>query len=102
MTVVLAGISEDAGARYESAEPTATAADIGEETVNEEQQTAEELYVLKNRGGTAAVFSGSGELLLETDISVAGLRETDRKMLENGIEVNSYESVLKLLEDLSS
>ena len=38
----------------------------------------------------------------ETGIAVSGLREQDRTLLENGLKVDSYENVLKLIEDFSS
>ena len=37
-----------------------------------------------------------------TGIVVSGLRDSDRALLESGISANSYEEILKLVEDFSS
>lgn len=38
----------------------------------------------------------------DTGISVPELREKDRHLLEQGVHVDSYENVLKLIEDFNS
>ena len=38
----------------------------------------------------------------ETGIAVSGLRQQDRILLERGMYVDSYENVLKLIEDFNS
>jgi hypothetical protein len=40
--------------------------------------------------------------MIETTIDIEGLRAVDRTMLEAGIGADSYEDVLKLLEDFGS
>ena len=37
-----------------------------------------------------------------TGIEISGLRKEDRTLLENGIHADSYEEVLKLIEDFAS
>jgi len=61
-------------------------------------------YYLKNCDGFIAVYSGMRARSPEsvTAIETAGLRGTDRAMLERGIPVTDRETLLELLEDLGS
>lgn len=60
-------------------------------------------YILKESGGYVAVFSGSGQALVEkTDIPVSRLRAADRALLESGIAAADRETLLELLEDFGS
>lgn len=61
----------------------------------------EPLFILRAQDGKVVVFRSDEQetLFLKTDIHVSGLREYDKKLLQNGIQVNSYEEVIGLLED---
>ena len=61
-------------------------------------------YVVRAYNGKIALFeSGTASTpIIETDIEVSALRAYDRRLLEDGIEVDSYEDVLRLFEDFGS
>ena len=61
-------------------------------------------YTLRAYNGHIAVFYGdnSGSPVIETAIDVNTLRAVDKEKLEAGIIVDSYNDVLKLLEDFGS
>lgn len=77
-------------------EQKAVMADVGADAVN-----SEPVYMLKAHNGKVAVFV-DGELTVTTDISVNGLRQTDRELLSDGIVLGSYTDVLCMLEDFGS
>lgn len=62
---------------------------------------ADDTYTVSEYDGDVGVYR-DGELIFTAGINTSGLRETDRRLLMNGIETGSYEDVLRLLEDLSS
>ncbi len=66
-----------------------------------EETLAHDGYTVKAVNGNIGVYYMS-ELIFETDISVATLRESDRESLVNGVDTDNYEEVLRLLEDFSS
>lgn len=61
-------------------------------------------YWLRSYNGHIAVYNHKEDAspMIETTIDVEGLRVVDRTMLESGVGANSYEDVLKLLEDFGS
>lgn len=61
-------------------------------------------YTLREHNGFIAVFCDDiyGEPIIETDISTSMLRAVDREKLSNGINADSYEQILSLLEDFGS
>ena len=61
-------------------------------------------YILRAYNGKIALFTDNfaETPAVETDIAVSMLRAYDRRLLEIGIEVNTYEDVLRLLEDFGS
>ena len=59
-------------------------------------------FMLKEYNGVIAVFLEDGTPAVETGIAVSQLREFDRLLLEQGIEAESYEELLSLLEDFGS
>jgi len=61
-------------------------------------------YTLKEHNGFIAVFCDDiyGEPMIETDISTAMLRTVDKEKLASGINADSYEQILSLLEDFGS
>jgi hypothetical protein len=61
-------------------------------------------YWLRAYDGHIAVYDNqsSDKPIIETTIDVDSLRTVDKAMLSNGIEAESYEDVLKLLEDFGS
>lgn len=65
---------------------------------------AEAAYFLRDSAGYVAVFSGrrTREPLAVTAIETAGLRSTDRLLLQKGIPVCDSGELLLLLEDLGS
>ena len=78
------------------------------EMVNAEIMTAEPVssqpdYLVKEHNGVIAVFlNGESQPMIQTDIYVNGLRQTDRELIKNGIALESYTDVLCLLEDFDS
>lgn len=56
---------------------------------------------LRSEGGVVAVYSG-GEKVAETEISLSGLRDADRALVEGGVAVEDYEELVRLIEDLNS
>ena len=67
-------------------------------------EAVENKFIIRAHNGKIALFSDSfaSAPAVETDIDVSLLRAYDRELLENGIEANTYEDVLRLLEDLGS
>ncbi len=62
-----------------------------------------QVYRLGEHKGLVAVYSGSGtEPVSVTDIALASLRQADREMIARGLEADSQEELLRLLEDLGS
>ena len=60
-------------------------------------------YIVREESGRVAVFSGDSERPeIYTDINTSRLREYDRALLENGIEIEGYDSVIGILEDFSN
>ena len=61
-------------------------------------------YIVRAHNGKIALFTDDFTLTpaIETDIDISGLRAYDRRLLENGIVVSTYEDVLRLLEDFGS
>lgn len=71
--------------------------------IDEPVQTAAQQYVLRSESGKITVFSGNSELPeIETGIDTSHLREYDRQLLEQGIEIEGYEKMIGLLEDFSN
>ena len=58
-------------------------------------------YIVGQWDGRVALFTKDFENrpALETDIDIQNLREYDRQLLSAGITVDSYEDVLRLIED---
>ena len=65
------------------------------------QDPAPEGYVLTGADGMIGVFR-NGELILRTDVRLDGLRVGDRALVEEGIRSDSYEEILRLLEDFGA
>lgn len=60
----------------------------------------ESVYTLKDENGSIIIeYMGTKT---ETEIRTAGLRSYDKDLLAKGIEAESYEQVLMLLEDFNS
>lgn len=60
-------------------------------------------YVLRSYEGCICVFeSGEDNPVIRTDITLEALRETDQALLESGITVDSYEKLIRILEDFDS
>ena len=59
-------------------------------------------YIIRSYNGRVAVFTDGSTPAVETDIDVNMLRAYDRRLLERGIEVSTYEDALRLLEDFGS
>ena len=61
-------------------------------------------YIIRSHNGKIALFTNDFTTTptVETDIDVNMLRAYDRQLLERGIEVSTYEEVLRLLEDFVS
>ena len=53
--------------------------------------------------GRVAVFPAAGGApISSTEIRLAGLRECDRELIRRGVPVETYEELLRLVEDLNS
>lgn len=61
-------------------------------------QEPDKSYILTDCNGHIGVFSG-GKLILLTNVKLDDLRSSDRALLEAGIEVDSYEALMRLLQD---
>lgn len=93
--------------RQDGAEIATSGYDAGEAPVQvayaqqeEDEPDAGERYLLKAYGGYIAVYtSDSSEPYIITDIALSHLRESDRRMVELGMEVETREELLSLLED---
>ena len=61
-------------------------------------------YIIRTYNGKIALFIDDFDAYpaVETDIEVRLLRAYDRRLLDAGIEVSTYEDVLRLLEDFGS
>lgn len=61
-------------------------------------------YWLRSYNGHIAVYSNKMDDVptIETTIDVEGLRAVDKELLDKGIKAETYEDVLKLLEDFGS
>ena len=68
------------------------------------QAQAQDPYLIRSYNGHIAVFMNKDDKSpgVETTIETETLRSVDKEKLQNGIEVNTYEDVLKLLEDFGS
>lgn len=68
------------------------------------QSETQEPYLLRSFNGHVAVFFNRDDETpgIETMIETETLRSVDRDKLQNGIEADTYEDVLKLLEDFGS
>lgn len=58
------------------------------------------VYTLKDSDGVIIIMHD--DETIETDIKTDGLRAYDRDLLNEGIVVDDYEDVLKLIEDFNS
>lgn len=76
----------------------------GETTVSNLSEIREtDEYLIKSYNGYIAVYYDSkGYPAWISDMPVGSLREYDRKLLKNGITVESREALLQILEDLES
>lgn len=65
---------------------------------------ADTAFVLRDCGGYIGIYSSMSASSPEsvTNISTAGLRAADRKLLEKGIPVSGRDELLTLLEDFGS
>ena len=66
-------------------------------------ETGSVRFALYAQNGCVAVLDPAlGERAVVTDIELVTLRETDRQLIEAGLQVDSREELLSLLEDLGS
>jgi len=96
--VALTSIGVTWGAGQSAPEPTPV------EIAAEQGQGQEGKFIVRAHNGKIALFTDDFTITpaIETDIDVNGLRAYDRALLERGIEVDTYEDVLRLLEDFGS
>lgn len=66
-----------------------------------EESPAELGYVLTDYEGVIGVYHGDALILL-TDVRLDTLRRADRELLEEGIEVDTYEALMRLLQDFDA
>ena len=63
----------------------------------------EEGYTIGEHKGLVAIYAvGDPEPITVTDIELASLRQTDREMIARGLQAESREELLALLEDIGS
>ncbi|MDR0445472.1 MAG: hypothetical protein LBH17_00295 [Oscillospiraceae bacterium] len=90
LLAILALVSYAVGAAYEVEKPGETPEDA-------------RLYVVRDIGGRVTAFSADADIpAIETEIETSGLREYDRVLLRQGIEVTGYRELVGLLEDFSN
>jgi hypothetical protein len=69
----------------------------------ESERSGNSGYMVKASDGKVAVFMPpGGEPVVVTGVDVSTLRSHDIALLENGVSVNTYEQLIRLLEDFSS
>jgi len=75
-----------------------------EEDAAEAAAAVEDRFVIRSYNGKVALFAEGFAAVpaVEIDIDVSLLRAYDRELLENGIIADTFEDVLRLLEDLGS
>ena len=67
------------------------------------QTEAEPLYILKDYGGRIALYKRGYSLPVEIfDVTTKSLPQSDKKLIENGIQASSDEEAQKLIEDYTS
>ena len=78
--------------------------DEGEDIPGAADAAQPETYVVKNVEGRVCVFSASQERepIIVTDIDFDRLRENDKSAILDGIELERFEDVLRLIEDFNS
>ena len=81
-------------------EPVAGVIDKQEAGVFAEDDKENEKYILSE--GEGNIIIRYKDEIFETDISTSGMRAYDRELLKAGIEAETYEEVLMLLEDFNS
>ena len=71
--------------------------------VKEDEKTTGQTYILKSKGSGVSLYliesDGSEKLYKSYDIPVRFLPKSDREALKKGIEFNSIDDVLQLIED---
>ena len=67
----------------------------------EERELISAGYILAAAEGNIGVYRG-GELIMRTDVRLEGLRRGDRELIEAGIHAETYEDVMKLLQDFDA
>lgn len=87
-TLALAGMAAGAvaAAAYAAEEPPP------------EESPADLGYILTDCDGVIGVYRGD-ELILRTDVRLETLREVDRELLRAGIQAETYEAMMRLLQD---
>ncbi len=58
-------------------------------------------YTLAEYNGYIGLFEGE-RLILMAEVPVAGLRRTDRELITRGINADTYEQAMRLLEDFGA
>ena len=58
-------------------------------------------YILTDAGGNIGVYR-AGELILRTDVPLQGLRRGDRELIEAGMEVGTWEELMRILQDVDA
>ena len=71
------------------------------QTLQTERNTQETEYRIGVQDGRVAVFR-HGELYLKTETAVSSLPKSDRKKIEDGIEIDSLKELKERLEDYCS
>jgi len=81
----------------------ATVSALGTQNTAPEPSPAPAHYTVRAENGRITVYPGDKtQPELYADIDLSRLREYDRALLEQGIEIDGYEGVIGLLEDFSN
>ena len=77
--------------------------EVIEDSGKKEEETVGETYILKSKGSGVSLYlkktDGTEKLYKSYDIPVRFLPKSDREALKKGIEFNSIDDVLQLIED---
>lgn len=82
-----------------------TNANVVKETENTETDrvaTTSSGYFIKAEKGYIIIYNHEGELISNTEISIAHFTEQEKRILENGIYVESAENLFRYLESYTS
>ena len=76
--------------------------DIPYHSIQTEEATQKESYILKEYMEKIGIFSSDGTLIKTLDVYIKTLPEADRRLLREGIEVSGKQELNAIIEDYTS